>query len=154
MWHKQRSARRLNAAGRNPVVFQVGDTVGVYVPPSAEEAKARGRKAKHISHYRGPGRITKKIGNTGFEIELTDKNGKKTLFERTIANICPWVNETPQDLDMDDPLAGAIESKDPDTEPTSPANPKPHYYNGGASTATFEIGDVAAVKDSAHDDHY
>ena len=55
---------------------------------------------------------------------------------------------------MDDPLAGAIESKDPDTEPTSPANPKPHYYNGGASTATFEIGDVAAVKDSAHDDHY
>ena len=47
----------LNARGHRRD-FKVGDTVSIYMPPTADEARRRKCKAKHLDWFRGPCVIT------------------------------------------------------------------------------------------------
>ena len=78
-------AKKLNAT-RKQSPFKVGDKVMIYVPPSHHQAKARHRKVKHMLHFRGPGTITKELGDrkAAFEIKM-DNSG--AVFQRTLINI-------------------------------------------------------------------
>ena len=62
-------ADRLNKRGRVLKALVVGDHVKIYMPPGASEAEARGRKAKHLTQFRGPLRIVDKPTSTTFVLQ-------------------------------------------------------------------------------------
>ena len=57
--------------------YQVDKEAYLYKPPTMAETITRGRKAKHIDHYIGPGTIIRHIGTRSVVISL---NGKE--FQR------------------------------------------------------------------------
>ena len=57
--------------------YPVGVEAYLYKPPTMAETITRGRRAKHIDHYVGPGIITKHIGTRSMVITL---NGRE--FQR------------------------------------------------------------------------
>merc|ERR1712115_56146 len=70
---------------RQKQTFKVGDKVSFFIPPTASEAKRRGRKVKHITHYRGPATITNVRTPTTYDIV---HNGKK--YARATAELRPY----------------------------------------------------------------
>lgn len=78
------SAQRLNQGGKQ-TQLRVGDRVSFYLPPTAAQAKRRGRKVKHLQWYRGPATITKPLSGTTFE--LSYQGG---LYKRAIQEVRPW----------------------------------------------------------------
>ena len=48
--------------------YQVGDEVSLFIPPSDKQAKAMGRKPKHLLCYRGPAFITEVLSNSTYEL--------------------------------------------------------------------------------------
>ncbi len=84
-WHRRMTHEHLNQSGRviNLDKLTVGTEVYFYKPPTVQDVKQKGRKAKHLEHYVGPARITKKIGDGSFQIAYRhpDSN-KEQLFQR------------------------------------------------------------------------
>ena len=70
-----------NAIGHNHSL-QLGDTVTFFIPPTALEAAKRGRKVKHIAHYKGPAIIVKKHTPTTFRIRY---NG--SVYDRCLSEL-------------------------------------------------------------------
>lgn len=64
--------------------FKLGQSVTFYYPPSQQEAKSSGRKAKHFSHFRGPATIAAALSstNTTFRLKYNDR-----YYERSVINI-------------------------------------------------------------------
>ncbi len=62
-WHRRMTRENLNQSGGvvNLEKFVIGAEIYFYKPPTAQDVKWKGRKAKHLDHYVGPARITKKI---------------------------------------------------------------------------------------------
>ena len=87
-WHKRMNAHNLNQSGKKipDKPYDRGDKVYFYQPPSQNEVIQRGRKAKHLMHYRGPATITQPIPGRRrqYEIEFEDK-----LFKRDIGMLIP-----------------------------------------------------------------
>jgi hypothetical protein len=54
----------------------------LYKPPTQQETIARGRKAKHIDHYIGPGTITSHLGTRSVVVTIKDKNGIERKYQR------------------------------------------------------------------------
>ena len=80
----QRAAAQKLAEGGRTITFRVNDQVTFYLPPTAQEARKRGRKVKHLQWYRGPATVTKILSATTYE--LTYKGVK---YRRSIQEIRP-----------------------------------------------------------------
>jgi hypothetical protein len=84
-WHRRMTHEHLNQSGRviNLDKLAVGTDVYFYKPPTVQDVKQKGRKAKHLDHYVGPARITKKIGDRSFQIVYRHpESNKEQLFQR------------------------------------------------------------------------
>ena len=83
-WHRRMTAQNLGQNGRKIHLdaYVPGTKVYFYKPPSAIEAEKKGRKAKHMDHYRGPATIIKQIGTRSFLIEYKNADGKIRTFQR------------------------------------------------------------------------
>ena len=59
-WHRRMTAENLGQTGHEVDLtkYPIGHIAYIYKPPTQAETIARGRKAKHINHYIGPGTIT------------------------------------------------------------------------------------------------
>ena len=84
-WHRRMTHEHQNQSGRviNLDKLAIGTEVYFYKPPTVHDVKQKGRKAKHLEHYVGPARITKRIGDRSFQIAYRhpDSN-KEQLFQR------------------------------------------------------------------------
>ncbi len=78
-WQRRMTSKNLSQSGHPVDItrYQVGKEAYLYKPPTMAETITRGRKAKHIDHYIGPGTIIRHIGTRSVVISL---NGKE--FQR------------------------------------------------------------------------
>jgi len=65
--------------------FAIGDKVCFFIPPTQKEAQERGRKIKHLAHYRGPATITKIRTPTTYSLQY---EGRK--YARATAELRPY----------------------------------------------------------------
>ena len=80
--------------------YPVGVEAYLYKPPTMAETIARGRRAKHIDHYIGPGIITKHIGTRSMVITLNGREfqrdaGMIMLEKPVIMNEDPTTRDNP-----------------------------------------------------------
>ena len=87
-WHKRMNAHNLNQSGKviSDKPLEQGNKVYFYKPPSQQEVIQRGRKAKHLMHYRGPATIIGSIVGRKRQYEL-EYNGKR--YKRDISMLIP-----------------------------------------------------------------
>ncbi len=83
---KNETAARLNLKG-TANTFQVGDKVKVRVPPTASQLEETGRRAKHITAWRGPCTIVERLSLTTYSA-VDDTSSRR--YERSIANLLPY----------------------------------------------------------------
>ena len=110
-WHRRHTAGRLNAIG-NRRVFESGDRVKIFIPPSATEAAQRGRKVKHLGWYR-PATVVSQDSDTTYTV----KDDKGRVFRRTITNIAPLS----KDIKFDELDKGGHELSAAENEAKAPA---------------------------------
>ncbi len=67
----------------------IGSKAYVYKPPTPQETISRGRKAKHIDHYIGPGTIARHIGTRSVVITIRDGNGIEREYQRDAGSNLP-----------------------------------------------------------------
>jgi hypothetical protein len=75
-WHRRMTSENLSQSG-HPVDLEkyvIGKKAYLYKPPSMNETVTRGRRAKHIDHYVGPGIITKHIGTRSIVVRYKEKD--------------------------------------------------------------------------------
>jgi hypothetical protein len=61
----------------------IGAKAYIYKPPAQQETISRGRKAKHIDHYVGPGTISRHLGTRSVVVvTIRDSNGKEREYQR------------------------------------------------------------------------
>ena len=75
----------MNQSGReiDLTKMKTGTDVYFYKPPTVQDSERLSRKAKHIDHYVGPGKIIGQIGDRSFMIKYTNKRtGKTHEFQR------------------------------------------------------------------------
>jgi hypothetical protein len=97
--------------------YVIGHKAYFYKPPSMNETISRGRKAKHIDHYVGPGIIVRHIGTRSIVIKYHEKEfqrdaGMVMLEKPGFADVDPTIQDRlivgpqPQEeaLRMDNPL--------------------------------------------------
>jgi hypothetical protein len=61
----------------------IGAEAYIYKPPSQQDAMRKGRRAKHIEHYIGPGRIVRHIGTRSVVVVIKDDNNiSKEKYQR------------------------------------------------------------------------
>jgi hypothetical protein len=117
-WHKRMNSHNLNQSGKKipETPYSRGDKVYFYQPPSQNEVIKRGRKAKHLTHYRGPATITQPIPGRRrqYEIEFEGK-----LYKRDVGMLIP--QQTMREID---PLTL-------DVVEVPPTNTKPKLYMKG-----------------------
>ncbi len=81
---KTEAAATANAKGKgdsNSQSFKLNDKVLFFIPPTAQQAKAAGRKTKHLPHWRAPATVTAKLSETTYEIEHKNRKYKRALAE-------------------------------------------------------------------------
>jgi hypothetical protein len=78
-WHRSMTHENLNQSGRvvNLEKFVIGTEVYFYKPPTVQDVKQKGMKAKHLDHYVGPAKITKKNGDRSFQISYKHPDGER-----------------------------------------------------------------------------
>ena len=85
-------AAKLNSAGRSKVVYQVGDVVAFYLPPTQEQTEKVNRRHKHLTQWAGPGYITKALSANGTTFRIRCGN---TNYERHVLNMRKWKGTSP-----------------------------------------------------------
>jgi hypothetical protein len=83
---KTETSLRLNQKGTSRV-FEVGEKVKVRVPPTQAQLLSSGRRAKHVTAWRGPCTILERLSTTAYA--AVDDTTKRR-YERVIANILPY----------------------------------------------------------------
>jgi hypothetical protein len=83
---REETAARLNEKGFAKT-FQIGDKVKVRVPPTAAQMEETGRRAKHITAWRGPCTIVERLTQTAY-VAVDDSS--KRRYERVISNLLPY----------------------------------------------------------------
>jgi hypothetical protein len=75
-WHRRMTAENLSQSGQAVDLekYTIGHKTYVYKPPSMNETIARGKRAKHIDHYVGPGVIIKHIGTRSIVVRYNGKD--------------------------------------------------------------------------------
>ena len=87
---RNETAARLNEHGRAKT-FKIGDKVKVRVPPTALQMEATGRRAKHVTAWRGPCTIVERLSQTAYA--ATD-DATERRYERVISNLLPYRAQT------------------------------------------------------------
>jgi hypothetical protein len=64
---RSETAARLNQQGSTKT-FAIGDKVKISVPPTAEQMLETGRRAKHITAWRGPCTVTERLSTTSYAV--------------------------------------------------------------------------------------
>jgi hypothetical protein len=82
---RNETAARLNEHGRAKT-FKIGDKV-VRVPPTALQMEATGRRAKHITAWRGPCTIVERLSQTAYAA-MDDATERR--YERVVSNLLPY----------------------------------------------------------------
>ena len=167
-WYQRRSEEKLNAVGTKRS-FKVGDTVAIYLPPTAEEAKRRGRKVKHLLQYCGPCKVIERLSASTYKVQYVGDNPRHTqrkigdapalgkVYSRSIMNIAPFVEGIP--------LVDALEDELGDPAAPPPPGPPPLALNkikrkdepifgSPADTSVYAVGDVIAVLCDKRSDTY
>jgi hypothetical protein len=67
----------------------VGSKAYIYKPPTQQETISRGRKAKHIDHYIGPGTISRHLGTRSVVVTIRDSNGIEREYQRDAGIVLP-----------------------------------------------------------------
>ncbi len=80
------TAARLNEKGSSRT-FQVREKVKVRVPPTQAQLLETGRRAKHVTAWRGPCTILERISSTSYA--AIDDTTKKR-YERVVSNLLPY----------------------------------------------------------------
>jgi hypothetical protein len=80
------TAARLNEKGFSKV-FQIGEKVKVRVPPTQAQLLQTGRRAKHVTAWRGPCTVLERLSSTAYAAE-DDTTHRR--YERVIANMLPY----------------------------------------------------------------
>jgi transposase InsO family protein len=91
-WHRRMTNEKLNQAHQriNMKDFHVGAQVYFYKPPTVQQVEKKGRKAKHIDHYVGPGTIVRMVGGRSVVIsKLNATTGKNVEFQRDVGMVLP-----------------------------------------------------------------
>jgi hypothetical protein len=83
---REETAARLNEKGFAKT-FQIGSKVKVRVPPTAAQMEETGRRAKHITAWRGPCTIVERLSQTAY-VAVDDSS--KRRYERVISNLLPY----------------------------------------------------------------
>ncbi len=83
---RMETAARLNEHGRAKT-FKIGDKVKVRVPPTAVQMEASGRRAKHITAWRGPCTVVERLSNTAYAA-VDDVMQRR--YERVVSNLLPY----------------------------------------------------------------
>jgi transposase InsO family protein len=83
---KSETALRLNKKGSSKS-FEVGQKVKVRVPPTQNQLLETGRRAKHITAWRGPCTILERLSTTAYA--AVDDTTKRR-YERVVSNILPY----------------------------------------------------------------
>jgi len=83
-WHRRMTAENLGQHGQVVDLndLPIGSRAYVYKPPTQQESISRGRKAKHIDHYIGPGTIVRHIGTRSVVVTIRDSNGIEREYQR------------------------------------------------------------------------
>jgi hypothetical protein len=89
---KMETAARLNQKGTTATFF-VGDKVKVRVPPTQAQLLETGRRAKHVTAWRGPCTIVERLSTTAYAV-IDDTTHKR--YERVVSNICRYHAEKPK----------------------------------------------------------
>jgi hypothetical protein len=88
-WHRGMTSENLSQSGQAVELgkYVIGHKAYIYKPPSMNETINRGRRAKHIDHYVGPGIIIKHIGTRSMVIRYNGKDFQRDagmiLLEKT-----------------------------------------------------------------------
>ncbi len=80
------TAARLNKKGTT-TTFASGDKVKVRVPPTQAQLLATGRRAKHITAWRGPCTVLERLSTTSYAI-MDDTTHRR--YERVVSNMAPY----------------------------------------------------------------
>ncbi len=83
---RNETAARLNKGGKTKT-FKIGDKVKVRVPPTALQMEETGRRAKHITAWRGPCTVVERLSSTAY---ATVDDVTHRRYERVIANLLPY----------------------------------------------------------------
>jgi hypothetical protein len=83
-WHRRMTAENLGQHGQvvNLRDLPIGSKAYVYKPPTQQETISRGRKAKHIDRYIGPGTISCHLGIRSVVVTIKDKNWIEREYQR------------------------------------------------------------------------
>ena len=83
-WHRRMTSENLSQSGQLVDLTQmtIGTDAYVYKPPSQQEAINKGRRAKHVDHYIGPGRIVRHIGTRSVVVSIKDHNNVDREYQR------------------------------------------------------------------------
>ena len=75
--------------------YKIGDKISFYIPPSEQEAKAAGRKPKHLVQFRGAATITKSESstNSAFKIEYQGRS-----YYRSVINLNHYKSQDTSNL--------------------------------------------------------
>jgi hypothetical protein len=83
---RNETAARLNKGGKTRT-FKIGDKVKVRAPPTALQMEETGRRAKHITAWRGPCTVVERLSSTSY---ATVDDVTHRRYERVIANLLPY----------------------------------------------------------------
>jgi hypothetical protein len=83
---RKETAVRLNQKGSSRT-FSVGDKVKIRVPPTQAQLLETGRRAKHITAWRGPCTILERLSTTSYAA-IDDITHRR--YERVLSNILPF----------------------------------------------------------------
>jgi hypothetical protein len=83
-WHRRMTSENLSQFGQlvNLAHMPIGAEAYIYKPPSQQEAINKGRRAKHIDHHIGPGRIVRRIGTRSVVVSIKDCNNVDREYQR------------------------------------------------------------------------
>ena len=98
-FNRKRNAEHLNSFGRKLRTLKVGDLVKIYAPPSAQEARRRKRKVKHLFQWKGPMRI---IAIKGSMMDLVSVANPDKHYSRNITNVRVWKGDEPKHTLMEE----------------------------------------------------
>jgi hypothetical protein len=80
---REQTAARLNKQGSSKS-FAIGEKVKISVPPTAEQMSKIGRRAKHITAWRGPCTVVEHLSSTAYAV-MDDTMQRR--YERVASNI-------------------------------------------------------------------
>ena len=105
LFRKEEAEKRASLARKGSnVKYKVGDEVSLFIPPTEQEAKRAGRKAKHLLYFRGPAMITEVLSDTTYKLDYEGR-----IYYRCFSELRPYRSSN---LPVDLPIANNIQMQE------------------------------------------